>query len=88
MAPAAAAFRVALLAGARSAAAEEAVRRLDGGDRADQAPAARVGQALAAVVARTALRERELVLEQAEQEDGVRHASCRCAELREGGGLP
>lgn len=86
LAPAAAAFRVALLAGARSAAADEAVRRL-----AEET--ALTKRRLRALERRwlpwlhTTLSERDLVLEQAEQEDGVRSRRAR-ADLEKGGGLP
>ncbi len=71
VAPTVAAFRAALLAGARSAAAEEAVRRLE-------QETALTKRRLRALEKRwlpwlqVGLRERELLLEQAEQEDGVR----------------
>ena len=86
MAPTAAAFRVALLAGARSAAAEEAVRRLE-------EETALTKRRLRALDKRwlpwlqTALVQRELLLEQAEQEDGVR-ARRALAEAEKGGDLP
>jgi V/A-type H+-transporting ATPase subunit D len=71
MKPTVEAFRVAILAGARCAAAEEAVRRLE-------AEVALTRRRLRAVAKRwlpwlqASLRERELGLEQGEQEDGVR----------------
>lgn len=84
VAPAAAAFRAALLAGARCAAAEEAVRRLD-------LEVALTKRRLRALDKRwvpwlqAALQERELVLEQTEQEDGIR-ARRALAGGPEGGG--
>ena len=69
--PAVTACRAALLAGARTAAAEEAVRRLE-------REIALTRRRIRALDKRwlpwlhTALHERELTLEQAEQEDGVR----------------
>lgn len=71
LAPAAAAFRLAILAGARCAAAEEAVRRLE-------EEMVQTRRRLRAVSKRwlpwleAALQDRELVLQQAEQDDGVR----------------
>ena len=71
LAPTVAAFRTAIVAGSRSAAADEAVRRLE---REAQLTKRR----LRALEKRwlpwleTALRERQLFLDQAEQEDGVR----------------
>ena len=71
LAPARAAFRTALLAGARCAAAEESLRRVD-------AEVALTRRRLMALRRRwlpwleRELRERELLLAQAEQEDGAR----------------
>jgi V/A-type H+-transporting ATPase subunit D len=71
LAPTVAAFRRATLAGARCAAAEEAVRRLE-------EEVSQTRRRLRAVSKRwlpwlqEALRERDLVLQQAEQDDGIR----------------
>jgi V/A-type H+-transporting ATPase subunit D len=81
--PAAAAFRSAVVAGARAAAAEEAVRRID-------AEIAVTRRRLRALEKRwlprleTSLRELDLTLEQAEQEDStrLRHASAQRTETR------
>lgn len=84
--PTTAASRVALLAGARSAAADEAVRRLE-------EEIALTKRRLRALEKRwlpwlrTALSERELALEQAEQEDGLR-ARRALAEARTDGESP
>ncbi|MFZ2013470.1 MAG: V-type ATP synthase subunit D [Nocardioides sp.] len=84
VAPTVAAFRAALLAGARSAAAEEAVRRLE-------QETALTKRRLRALEKRwlpwlqVGLRERELLLEQAEQEDGVRARRALAGDAKGGG---
>jgi len=85
LAPAATAFRVALLAGARCGAAEEAVRLLE-------LEVALTKRRLRALEKRwvpwlqAALRERELVLEQSEQEDGIRTRRALAAAPKGGAG--